>query len=121
MALPLPQPGPDDPQPVTRATLPSKRFTMLRPSVRSPVQGHHSGAAQARVVLKGQARTLHLARIGAAAQLMSQLVALRQAGCAQRMALGQQPARGVDDDRTAIGVVIRLNEGPALADGAETQ
>lgn len=62
------------------------------------VQGHHTGTADAEVVLECQTCALDLTPIGAAAQLLHQFVALCQAGGSQRMALGEQSAGGVDDE-----------------------
>jgi hypothetical protein len=61
------------------------------------VERDDAGAAQPQVVLQRQARAFHLALLGLAAQLPGQLGTLRQAGGAQRVALGQQAARRVGD------------------------
>ena len=74
------------------------------------VQRDHAGAAEAEVVLQREPRAVDLARFGRAAQLMRQLVALREAGGAQRMTLGQQAARRIGDDLAAVGVVAVLDE-----------
>ena len=58
---------------------------------------------------------------GAAAQLLDQLGALRQAGGAQRMALAQQAARRVGDDLAAVGVVAVDDEFLGAADRAQAE
>src|SRR5215204_4546108 len=88
---------------------------------RGLVQGDDARAAQAQVVLQRQARAFHLALFGAAAQLRDELVALREAGGAQRMALGQQAARRVGDDAAAVGVVAFDDEFLRRAFGRETE
>ena len=56
-------------------------------------------------MLQGDAGVVNLALLCAAAQLMSQLEALRQPGSAERVALRQQPAGRIGDRLAAIGVV----------------
>ena len=56
-------------------------------------------------MLQRELRALDLALPGLAAQLPDQLGALRQAGGAERVALGEQAAGRVGDDAAAVGVV----------------
>ena len=56
-----------------------------------------------------------------AAQLARQLVALRQAGGAERVALGQQAAGRIGDELAAIGVVAVVDEAFRAAFGAEAE
>src|SRR4051812_11642296 len=59
------------------------------------VEGNDAGAAEAEIVLQGEPRALDLPGLRRAAQLVCQLVALRETGGAERMALGQQTAGGI--------------------------
>ena len=77
---------------------------------RVAVQRHDAGAAEAEIVLQRESRAVDLACLGRAAQLLRQLVALRQAGGAERMTLRQQAARWVGHDLAAIGVVAVVDE-----------
>ena len=72
-------------------------------------------------MLERHARARHLARIGAAAQLVGQFKTLCQAGGAERMAFREQAARRIGDDLAAIGVVAIGDEGCGLAFGAQAQ
>src|SRR4051794_21796550 len=84
------------------------------------VDGDHGSAAEADVVLQRGLRALHLALVGRAAQLPGQFRALRQPGRAQRVALGDQPAGGVDDRAAAaIGGRFFLDQLVRLALGRE--
>src|SRR4051812_26643562 len=74
------------------------------------VEGDDAGAAQADVVLQAEPRALDLARAGLTAELPDELRALREAGRAQRVPLGQQPAGGVRHDAAAVGVVAVHDE-----------
>src|SRR5690349_6613620 len=85
------------------------------------VDGDHGGAAEADVVLQRGLRSLDLALVGLAAQLPGQLRALREAGGAERVALGDQPARGVDDDLAAVGGRFFLDQLVSLALGGEAE
>src|SRR4051794_4585607 len=107
VALPIPRAPP-----VIATTLPLSESRSLAivcsssvggdPSLgRRFVNGDHGGASEADVVLQRHPRALDLALVGFAAQLPGQFRALRQAGSAQRVALGDQPARGVDDRAAA--------------------
>src|SRR5207344_3462705 len=99
VALPIPRAPP-----VIATTLPlrlRRSFAILPSSSSSGalgrrlVDGDHGGSAEADVVLQRGLRPLDLALLGLAAQLPGQLRALRQPGRAERVALGDQPARGV--------------------------
>ena len=61
-------------------------------------------------MLQRQPRAFDLARFGRATQLSRQLEALRETRGAERMALGQQPARWIGDDLAAVGVVASGDE-----------
>jgi hypothetical protein len=76
------------------------------------------GAAEADVVLEGDLRALDLALVGLAAQLPVELGALREAGGAEGVALGDEAARGVDDPLAAVGDGAGVDELAALAFGA---
>ncbi len=56
-------------------------------------------------MLQADPRTLDLRRCRRAAQLQRQLIALRKAGRAERMAFDSRPPEGIGDDAAAIGVV----------------
>src|SRR6185369_16855453 len=87
----------------------------------SLVQRHHAGAAESEVVLQRQARTLHLALVRRAPQLLNQLGALGKARGAERMPLGQQAARRIGDDPPAIAVVAVADELLGAARRAQAQ
>src|SRR6187399_181890 len=124
VALPMPRAPP-----VIATTLPLSDcrcfaigyLLLRRPSGRRLVDGDHGGAAEADVVLQGQLRALDLPLVGFAAQLPGQFRALRQAGRAERVALGDQPSRGVDDDLPAEGGRFFLDQLVALALGGEAE
>jgi hypothetical protein len=59
--------------------------------------------------------------VGGAAQLARQLVALREAGGAERVALGQQSAGRIGDEPAAIGVVAIVDEAFRAAFGTEAE
>jgi hypothetical protein len=52
------------------------------------VKGDDAGAAETEIVLQSTAGAIDLRGVGGAAQLARQLVALRKAGGAERVALG---------------------------------
>src|SRR5262245_21618802 len=85
------------------------------------VERHDAGAAKPEIVLQADPRALHLPGLRRAAQLPRQLVALRKAGGAERMPLGQQPAGRVGHDPAAIGVVAIVDEARRLAFAAEAK
>src|SRR3989442_5591422 len=85
------------------------------------VQRHHAGAAETQVVLQRQPRAFDLALVGLAAQLLDQLGALRQAGRAQRMALGQQAAGRAGDHLATVGVIAIHDELLRTAHGPQAQ
>ena len=58
---------------------------------------------------------VHLALVRLAAQLPRELGALGEAGGAERVALGDQPARGVHDPLPAVGGVLGVHELVAVA------
>src|SRR6185295_10776424 len=124
VALPIPRAPP-----VIATTLPVSacrsfaigNLLLRRPLSRRLVDGDHGGSAEADVVLQGGLRALDLALVGLAAQLPGQLRALRQPSGAERMALGDQPARGVDDDLAAVGCRFFLDQLVALALGGEAE
>src|SRR5690606_1479799 len=64
---------------------------------------------------------LHLAGARLAAQLGHELMDLPQARGADRMALGLQPARGIDRNAPADGRLPALAERSAFAEAAETE
>ena len=63
-----------------------------------------------RLCCSASLRALDLGRLGGAAQLPGQLVALGEAGGAERMALRQQAAGGIGHDLAAVGVVAGVDE-----------
>src|ERR1019366_2197274 len=86
------------------------------------VDGHDGGAAEADVVLQGDLGALDLAGVGRAAQLPDELRALRQAGGAERVALGDQAPRGIDDGTVAaVGGGLGVDELVALALAGKTE
>ena len=72
-------------------------------------------------MLQRDLRALDLALVGFAAQLPGQLRALREAGRPERVALGDQPAGGVDDDLAAVGGRLFLDQLVRLALGGEAE
>src|SRR6187549_694355 len=120
IALPIPRAPP-----VIATTLPlSERrcfaiVLLLFPAGRSLrgrlVDGDHGGAAEADVVLEADPGAVHLSLVCFAAQLPGQFRALRQPGRAQRVALGDQPSRRVDDDLAAVGGGLFLDQPVSLA------
>ena len=85
------------------------------------VDGDHGGAAEADVVLEGDLGAVDLALVGFAAQLPGQLGALGEPGRPERVALGDQPAGGVDDDLAAVGGRLFVDQLVALALGGEAE
>src|SRR5256885_1960671 len=85
------------------------------------VERDDAGAAQTQVVLQREARAFDLALSGLAAHLPHEFSALRQAGRAERMAFGEQAARRVGDDATAVRVVAVDDEALGRAWGREAQ
>ena len=125
VALPIPRAPP-----VIATTLPlSERrcfaigssSLVRRASARRLVDGDHGGAAEADVVLERHLGALDLPLVGLAAQLPGQFRALRQPGRAERVALGDQPAGGVDDDLAAEGGGFGLDQLVRLALGGEAE
>ena len=80
------------------------------------VDGDDGGAAEPDVVLEGDLGAVDLALVGGAAQLPGQLAALGEAGGAERVALGDQAARRVDD-RAVAAVGRRLGLDQLVARG----
>ena len=72
-------------------------------------------------MLERDLRALDLPLVGLAAQLPGQFRALRQPGRAERVALGDQPAGGVDDDLAAVGGRLFLDQLVRLALGGEAE
>src|SRR6185436_2502927 len=85
------------------------------------VEGNDAGAAEAEIVLQPKAGAADLGRLGRAAQLSRQLVALREAGGAERMALRQQATGRIGDDFAAIGIVAIVDEALGAALRTESQ
>src|SRR3546814_10949231 len=73
-------------------------------SRRLAVERDDARAAETKIVLQGEERALDLPRVGGAAELVGQFIALRQPGRAERVALGEQPARRIGDVIAAIAV-----------------
>src|SRR3546814_11327670 len=71
-------------------------------SRRLAVERDDARAAETKIVLQGEERALDLPRVGGAAELVGQFIALRQPGRAERVALGEQPARRIGDVIAAI-------------------
>src|SRR5258706_12852614 len=74
------------------------------------VDRHDARAAQPQVVLQCDPGAFHLPLAGVAAQLLREFEALGEPGSADRVALGEQAARGVDDPAPAEGVVAVLDQ-----------
>src|SRR3954447_22653773 len=72
------------------------------------VHRDHGRAAEPDVVLERDLRAVDLAVVGLAAQLPRELGALREAGGPERVALGDQAARRVDD---GAGAAVRRRLG----------
>src|SRR5258706_7764571 len=85
------------------------------------VEGDDTGAAKAEIVLQGEPCALNLPCLRRAAQLVRQLVALRETRGAERMALGQQAAGRVGYGLAAIGVVAVVDEAFRAAVGAQSK
>ena len=90
-------------------------------AVRRPVHRDHSRAAQSDVVLQRNPCALDLTLVGRPAQLRGELGALGEAGSAQRVALGDQPAGGIDHPAATVGGVTLVQEQVAVALGGQTQ
>ena len=75
-----------------------------------PVRGDDGGAAETDVVLQADLRAVDLTLVRQAADLPVELGALREAGRAERVTLGDQPARGVHDPRAAVGRGLVVDE-----------
>ncbi|KAB8670408.1 hypothetical protein FH972_026321 [Carpinus fangiana] len=69
------------------------------------VHGDDDGAAQAQVVLQAGVGAVDETVVSPAAQMPGELSALRDAGGAERVALGDEAAGGVDDHAAAVGDV----------------
>lgn len=67
----------------------------MRKKSAAPVQGHHTGAAQAQVVLQCQAGAFDLTLVGSATQLMGQLIALGKPGSPSGWPLDNRPPDGL--------------------------
>ena len=65
--------------------------------------------------------SVDLTLVGGAAQLPGELGALGEAGGAERVALGDQAAGGVDDPAAAVGGVVVVDELAALALAAQAE
>src|SRR5690242_6194291 len=74
------------------------------------VGGDDGGAAQPDVVLQCGADVVDLTLVGCPAQLPGQFGALRQAGGAQRVPLGDQAAGRVDHPATPVGGVVVVDQ-----------
>jgi len=74
------------------------------------VHRHDARPAEAEVVLERDLRALDLTLLGRAAQVPHELGALREAGGAQRVTLGEQTTRRVRDELAAVGVVAVPDE-----------
>ena len=85
------------------------------------VGGDDGGAAEPDVVLQGGVDAVDLTLVGGAAQLPGQLGALGQPGGAERMALGDQPARRVDHPAAAVGGVAVVDQLGRLTLAAQPQ
>src|SRR5689334_6015740 len=85
------------------------------------VERHDAGAAEPEIVLQTDPRAFDLCRCRGTAKLPRQLVALREAGRAERMALRQETTGRIGDDATAIGVVAVIDELGRLALLAEAK
>src|ERR1700679_1230127 len=125
VALPIPRAPP-----VIATTLPfSERrcfaivssWLLRGTSAHRLIDGDHGRAAEADVVLERHLRALDLPLVGLAAQLPGQFRALRQPGRAERVALGDQAAGGVDDDLAAERRRFLLDQLVRLALGGEPQ
>src|SRR5262245_7976226 len=75
-----------------------------------PVHGHDAGAADADIVLQRHLGAFDLARLGPAAQLLGEFIALRQTRGADGMSLGQQPAGGIDHVTAAKRIVAVVDK-----------
>ena len=85
------------------------------------VEGDHARTAQTQVVLERGARAFDLGFLRRAAQLAGELVALRQAGSAQWMALGQQAARRIDDEAPTVSIIAVVDELDCFAVAAKSE
>src|SRR3954466_3860318 len=85
------------------------------------VEGDDTGAAEAEIVLQGEPCAVDLPCLRRAAQLMRQLVALRQTGGAERMALGEKTAGRIGHGLAAKRVVAVVDEAFRAAVRAEAE
>src|SRR5262249_7718832 len=87
----------------------------------SPVHRDDAGAAEADVVLEGDARAFDLSLLGRTVQLPDELGTLRQACRTERVALREKTARGVHHPLAAVGGLVLVDEAAALAGLAELE
>src|SRR5579875_2152828 len=74
------------------------------------IGGDDGGAAEPDVVLERRVDPRDLAAAGVATQLPRELGALREAGRAERVALRDEPAGGVDHPATAVCVLAVIDD-----------
>ena len=85
------------------------------------IEANDRGTTETNVMLQGYGGVGHLAIATLATQLPRQLSALREARGTERVALGDQAARGVDDPLATIGDVARVDEPGGLAVTAQAK
>ena len=107
-----------DPRPARHVAI---RHGLVRPPVRPLVDRHDRGAPEAEVVLQRRRRVPDEPVVGPAAQLPDELRALREAGRAERVAFGYEPAGGVDDAAAPVRDVPRAHHLVRFAGFAEAQ
>ena len=74
-------------------------------TVGSLVNGADDGTTETKVVLQARRGARHQSIVGPATEVPDELCALRNAGGAERVALGDETARWVDDHLAAVGDV----------------
>src|SRR4030095_7445575 len=95
-------------------------WTMLPMSSRA-IERRHAGASQAKVVLQPDAGTGNLTCPRRPAQLVRELIALRESGRPKRVAFGKEAARRISDHLAAVRVVAVVHKPLAGAFGAEPE
>src|SRR5438105_13794381 len=109
-----------DPAPVTTTTLSfGSMLVRVATQDRDAGDGLFDALKPAAVLRDCDACVLHLARPGFAAKLRHELVDLAEAGGADRMSLGFEPARRVDRNASTDARVAALRKLAAFAIGAK--
>ena len=82
-----------------------KQDTPWEESLSRLIQGHDTGTAESKIMLKSGFRTFNLSLAGVTAELTDKFITLGKTGRAEWVPLGEQPAGRVCYNLAAIGIV----------------